>query len=175
MLEGEPVHVEPPGGVYKKRLFHEHFADVLTSRLRFTRSDVPPTLFVDLARNLFIAVHFDDLIVAGSSSQLNEVVSEIKQCFTLSRSLPGAAQTYVCARLFGPNGASGEHAEHGMKSATPVVTPALARNEDEDEHEATTEKTESLGECWAGVSVCFHAGQASRSLRNGWRGHWQNI
>ena len=44
-----------------------------------------------------------------------------------------------------------------MKSATPVVTPALARNEDDDEHEVTTEKTESLGECWAHAGSGFGA------------------
>ena len=56
------------------RLFHEHFADVLTSRLGFACSEAQPTLFVDLARNVFIAVHVDDLIMVGSSSKLYEVV-----------------------------------------------------------------------------------------------------
>ena len=44
------------------RLFHEHFADVLTSRLGLTRSEAQPALFVDLARDVFTAVHVDDLI-----------------------------------------------------------------------------------------------------------------
>ena len=79
------ISVEPPKGLYEhndvvwrlKRalnslrdafpLFHEHFADVLTSRLGFTRSEAQPTLFVDLARNVFIAVHVDDLIMVGPS------------------------------------------------------------------------------------------------------------
>ena len=51
-------------------LFHEHFADVLTSRLCFTRSEAQPTLFVDLARNEFVAVRVDDLMIVGSTSQL---------------------------------------------------------------------------------------------------------
>ena len=37
------------------RLFHEHFAAMLSSRLGFARSEAQPTLFVDLARNVFIA------------------------------------------------------------------------------------------------------------------------
>ena len=67
MPEGDPVYVEPPEGLYAhydvawrlkralnglrdaSRLFHEHPADVLTSRLGFTRSEAQPTLFVDLA------------------------------------------------------------------------------------------------------------------------------
>ena len=75
MPEGDPVYVEPPVDLYENndtvwclkralnglrdasRLFHEHFADVLTSRLGFTRSEAQPTLFVDLVRNVFIAVH----------------------------------------------------------------------------------------------------------------------
>ena len=87
MPEGDPVHVQPPEGLYEhtdtvwrlqrvlnglrdaSRLLHEHFADVLTSRLGFTRSEAQPKLFVDLARNLFIAVHVDVLIMVGSSSQ----------------------------------------------------------------------------------------------------------
>ena len=89
MLEGGPVYVDPPEGLYEhndsvwclkralnglrdaSRLFQEHFAAVLTSRLGFTRSEAQPTLFVDLARNVFIAVHVDDLIMVGSSSQLH--------------------------------------------------------------------------------------------------------
>ena len=70
------------------RLFHEHFAAVLTSRLGFTRSEAQPTLFVDLARNVFIAVHFDDLIMVGSSSLLSEVVGVMKQYFTMKVSHP---------------------------------------------------------------------------------------
>ena len=70
------------------RLFHEHFAAVLTSRLCFTRSGAQPTLFVDLARNVFIAVHVDDLIMVGSSSQLSEVVGEMMQYFTMKVTHP---------------------------------------------------------------------------------------
>ena len=83
MPEGDPVYVEPPEGPYEhddtvwclkralnglrdaSQLFHEHFAAVVTSRLGFTRSEALPTLFVDLARNVFIAVHVDDLIMVG--------------------------------------------------------------------------------------------------------------
>ena len=61
MPEGDPVYVEPPEGLYEhddtvwclkralnglrdaSRLFHEHFAAVLTSRLGFTRSEARPT------------------------------------------------------------------------------------------------------------------------------------
>ena len=119
MPEGDLVYVEPPGGLYEHndtvwclkralnglrdatRLFHEHFAAVLTSRLGFTRSEAPPTLFVDLAGNVFIAVHVDDLIIVGSSSQLSEVVGEMKQYFTMKVTHPLSAsstQTYVGAR-----------------------------------------------------------------------------
>ena len=104
MPDGDPVYVEPPEGFFEhndtvwclkralsgmrdaSRLFHEHFVAELTSRLGFTRSEAQPTLFVDLARNVFIAVHVDDLIMVGSSSQLSEVVGEMKQYFTMNSS-----------------------------------------------------------------------------------------
>ena len=81
------------------RLFHEHFADVPTSRLGFTRSDVQLKLSVDSARNVFIAMHVDDLIVVGSSSQQNEVVSEMKVCHHESHSSALCqCRTDVCGR-----------------------------------------------------------------------------
>ena len=48
--------------------------------------------------DVFIAVHVDDLIVVGSSSQLNGVVSEMRQCFTMKVTLPLTCQchTNVC-------------------------------------------------------------------------------
>ena len=72
------------------RLFHEHFAYVLTARVGFTRSEAQPTLFVDIARNVVDAVHVDDL-----------VVGEMKQYFTMTVTPPLSAsstQTYVGAR-----------------------------------------------------------------------------
>ena len=116
MPEGDPVYVELREGVHEhndtvwclkralnglrdaSRLFHEHFAAVLTSRLRFARSEAQPTLFVDLARNVFIAVRVDGLIMVGSSSQLYDVVVEMKQYFTVKVTHPLSAsspQTYV--------------------------------------------------------------------------------
>ena len=83
MPEGDPVYVEPPEGLSEhnetvwclkralnglrdaSRHFHEHFAAVLTSRLGFTRSEAQPALFVDLSRNVLIAVHVDDLFDHG--------------------------------------------------------------------------------------------------------------
>ena len=87
------------------------------------RSEAQPTLFVDLVRNVFIAVHVDDLIMVGSSSQLYEVVGEIKQYFTMKVTPPLSAsstQTYVGARYLRHGDAilgvadhtvRGEHAE----------------------------------------------------------------
>ena len=90
--EGDQVHVEPPEGLYEhndtvwclkrafdglkgaSRLFHENVAAVLTSRLGFTRSEAQPTHFVDLARNVFIAVHVVDLIMAGAHNCMKLLV-----------------------------------------------------------------------------------------------------
>ena len=140
------------------RLFHEHFAAVLTSRLCFTRSGAQPTLFVDLARNVFIAVHVDDLIMVGSSSQLSEVVGEMMQYFTMKVTHPLSAsstETYVGARCLGHGDAiwelptaryvTGMLNEHGMQNAKLVVTPAVNRNDDDDESEgASAEEHRSL-------------------------------
>ena len=172
MLEGDPVCVEPLEGLHEcndtvwrlkralnglrdaSRLFHEHFADVLTSRLGFAGSEAQPTLFVDFARNVFIAVHVDDLIMVGSTPQLCEVVGEMKQYFTMKVTPPLSAsstQMYVGARYLRRGDAiwelpttrcvEGMLNEHGMKDAKPVVTQALARNDDdEDEEEASSEE-----------------------------------
>ena len=118
------------------RLFHEHFADVLTSRLGFTRSEAQPTLFVDLARNVFIAVHVDDLIMVGSSPQLYEVVGEMKQYFTMKVTPPlrrvWARGTCVTMMNLGV----ANHALCGRH-----VALASARNEDcEDDEELSTEE-----------------------------------
>ena len=50
---------------------------------------------------MLIAVHVDDLIRVGSSSQLREVVGEMNQHFTMKVTHPFSAsstQTYVGAR-----------------------------------------------------------------------------
>ena len=172
MPEGDPEYVVPPQGLYERndtvwslrkalnglraasRLFHEHFSDVLTSRLGFARSEAQKMLFVDLARNVFIAVPVDDLITVGSSSQLYEVVGEMKQYFTMKGTIPLSAsstETYVGARYLRHHDAIWELPttryvestlnEHGMKNAKPVVAPALVRkDDDEDEEEAITEE-----------------------------------
>ena len=176
MPEGDPVCVEPPEGLYEhndtvwcfkralnglrdaSRLFHEHFAAVLTSRLGFIRSEAQPTLFVDLARNVFMTVHVDDLIMVGSSSQLYEVVGEMKQYFTMKLTHPLSAsstQTYVDARYLRHGDAiwelptaryvTGMLNEHGMQNAKLVVTLAVNRNDGDDEdEEASAEEHRSL-------------------------------
>ena len=56
---------------------------------------------MDLARNVVIAEHIDDLIMVGSSSQLCEVVGEMKHNFNMKVTPPLSAsstQTYVDAR-----------------------------------------------------------------------------
>ena len=176
MPEGDPVCVEPPEGLHEhndtvwclkralnglrdaSRLFHEHFPAVLTSRLGFRRSEAQPTLLVDLARNVFIAVHVNDLIMVGSSSQLFEVVGEMKQYFTMKVTHPlstSSTKTYVGARYLRHGDAvwelpparyvTGMLNEHGIKNAKPVVTPAVNRNDDDDEsEEASAEEHRSL-------------------------------
>ena len=127
---------------------------MLTSRLGFTRSEAQPTLFVDLAHNVFIAVHVDDLIMVGSSSQLYEVVGDMEQYFTMKVTPPLSAsstQTYEGAWYLRHGDAvwelpttrcmEGMLNKHGMKDAKLVVTSALARtDDDEDEEAASTEE-----------------------------------
>ena len=100
MPEGETVHVKPPEGLYENndmvwclkralnglrnapRLFHEHFADVLTSRRGFARSYTQPACVV---------------FSLQCTSMLYEVVSSMKQYFTMKNTLPlsvRAAQPY---------------------------------------------------------------------------------
>ena len=205
MPEGDPVYVEPPKGLFEhkdtvwclkralnglrdaSRLFHEHFAAVLTSRPGFTRSEAQPTLFVDLA-NVFIAVHVDDLIMVGSSSQLSEVVGEMGRCFAMKVTHPLSAsstQTYVGARYLRHGDAiwelptaryvTGMLNEHGMQNATPVVTLPVKRNDDDDEsEEASAEEHRSLRRIAgklqflapARPDIAFPTNRLARSLAN---------
>ena len=114
--------------------------------------------FVDLARNVFIAVHVDDLIMVGSSSQLYEVVGEMKHYFTMKVTRPlstSSTQTYVGAQHLRHGDAiwelpttrcvTGMLNEHGMQDAKPVVNLPVNRNDDDDEEEeASAEEHRSL-------------------------------
>ena len=125
---------------------------MLTSRLGFTRSEAQPTLFVDLARNVFIAVHVDD------AHSCLKFVGEMKQYFTVKVSHPLSAsstQTYVGAQYLRHGDAiwelptaryvTGMLNGHGMQNAEPVVTLAVNRNNDDDEsEEASAEEHRSL-------------------------------
>ena len=131
---------------------------MLTSRLGCTRSEAQPTLFVDPARNVFIAVHVDDLIMVGSSSQLYGVVAEMKQHFTMKVTLPlsaSSAKTYVGARYLRYGDAIWELPttqnvlgmlnEDGLQDSKHVVAPAVSRNEDDDDAEdASAEERRTL-------------------------------
>ena len=147
---------------------------------------------MDLARNVFIAAHVDDLIMVGSSSQLYEVVGEMKQYFTMKVTHPlsaTSAQTYVGARLpattvtpFGscrPHGTwTGMLNEHGVKSAKLVVTPALARDEDDEESEETSAlKGIAVLRRVAGKSQFLAPRQARHCMRHEPSGevHWQKL
>ena len=113
---------------------------------------------MDLARNVFIAVHVDDLIMVGSSSQLYDVVAEMKQHFTMKVTPPltaSSAQTYVGARYVRYGDAiwklpttqyvPGMLNEHGLQDSKTVVTPAVNRNDDDDvEEDASAEEHRTL-------------------------------
>ena len=125
---------------------------MLTSQPGSARSEAQPTLFADLSRNVFIAVHVDDLIVVGSNSQLCDVVGDVKQHFTIKVIHPlsdSSTRTYVGARCLRQKDSIWELpttryvdnmlTEHGITSANPVVTPAVARNDNNDDAEASAE------------------------------------
>ena len=150
-----------------------------TPTLGFTRSDAQATLFVDLARNVFIAVHVDDFTVVVSSSQLCEVVGEMKQYFTMKVTHPLSAsstQTYVGARYLRHGDTptaryvTGMLNEHGMQNAKPVVTPAVARNDDDDDGEASAEEHRILRRIVGKSQFLVPAGQTLHSQRIVWRG-----
>ena len=105
--DGDQVYAEPPEGLYEhndsvwrlnralnglrdaSRLFHELLS--CSPRDSDSRSEAQPTLYVDLASNVFIAVHVD-LIMVGPSSQLYDV-AEMKQHFTMKVTPPLSAST----------------------------------------------------------------------------------
>ena len=164
------------------RPFHEHFAAVLTSRLGFTQSEAQPTVFVDLARNVFIAVHVDD------AHSCLKYVGEMKQYFTVKVSHPLSAsstQTYVGAQYLRHGDAiwelptaryvTGMLNGHGMQNAEPVVTLVVNCNDDDDEsEEASAEEHRSLRRIHCGQeTVSWHRdAQTLLFLRAVWRGLW---
>ena len=141
-----------------------------------------------LARNVFIAVHVDDLIMVGSSSQLSEVVDETKQYFTMKVTHPLSAsstQTCVGARYLRQGDAiwelpttrhvTGKLNEQGMKDAKLVVTLAVSRNDDDDEEEESSAEEHRIPRRTAGKSqflapgrpdVAFASNRLARSLAN---------
>ena len=205
--EGDPVCLEPPEGLYEhidtvwclkraldglrdaSRLSHEHFADVLTRRLGFTRSEAQPTLFVDLVRNVFITVHVDDLIMVGSSSQLCEAIGEMKQYFIMKVTHPLSAsstQAYAAARYLRHGDAiwklpttryvTGMLNEHCVKDAKPVITPEVNRNDDDDEEEEASAEEHRILRRIVGKSQFLARRRPDLLLlRPVWRGPWQNL
>ena len=124
------------------------------------------SLFVDHARNVFIVVHVDDCVVVGSSSHLDEVAREMKQCSTMKVTLTLSLcqfRTDVCGCdvLASP---WSKLEDHGMKGANRAVTPVVTSNhDDEDVDEATSEELRR-------ASLPLRAGQTWLSPRLVWRG-----
>ena len=102
---------------------------------------------MDLVRNEFFAVHVNDSIMVGSSSQLSGVVGQMKQNLTMKVTHPlssSSPQTCVarCLRhgdaiweLPIAKQVTGMLNEHGMQNAKIVVTFAVNRNDDDDDSE----------------------------------------
>ena len=98
--------------------------------------------------------------MVGSSSQLSEVVREMKQYFTMKVTHPLSAsstQTYVGARylqaiweLPTARYVTGMLNEHGMQNAKLVVTPAVNRNDDDDESEEASAEAHRMSSTHCG-------------------------
>ena len=145
---------------------------------------------MDLARDVFIAVHVDDLMIVGSSSQLSEVVGEMKQYFTRKATHSSVSasftQTYVVARYLRRDDAiwelpttrsvEGMLNEHGMKGAKPVVAPALARNDDDKDAEEASSEEHHILRRFVGQSQFFAPRRPDVAFaRTVWRGPWLNL
>ena len=124
--------------------------------------------------------------MVGSSSQLYEVVGEMKQYLTMKVAHPLSAsstQTYVGARYLRHGDAiwelptaryvTGMLNEHGMKDAKLVVTPAVNRNDDDDEDEEASAEEHRILRSIVGKSqflaprrpdIAFATNRLARSL-----------
>ena len=141
---------------------------------------------MDLARNVFSAVHVDDLIMVGSSSQLSEVVGEMKQYFTMKVTHPLSAsftQTYVGARYLRDGDATWELPtaryvtgmlnEHGMQNAKPVVTlVVIATMMTMSLRKQVPKSIAVFDALWAKVSSWHRDDQTLLLLRTVLRGLW---
>ena len=126
MLEGEPVLVELPEGLHANNDTVCLVPGALngpegcflcrnshtSSHHGFNSWDLEqrPTPFVNHGHIVIIPMRVDDLVFVASSSQLNDVVSESKQCVILKVSTPflsSDAWAYLVAKYLRQNAPSG--------------------------------------------------------------------
>ena len=130
---------------------------------------------------MFIAAHVDDLIIVGSSSQLHEVVGEMKQYFTMKVTHPLSAsstQTHVGARYLRHGDAICElptaRNVTGMQNSKLVVTLAVIATMMTMGTRKRVPKSIAVSDAlWARVSSWHRDVQTLPLLRTVWRCLWQ--
>ena len=117
------------------KLWQEHFAEVMTTKLGFRRCKSDPNLYCHESGRLYVLAYVDDLLVVGTDEMRKSFMSQVSEEVLLTETgqlVPGSEHTFLGRRLR-HNGDSIDVCMsqkyidailelYGMKDAKPVAT-----------------------------------------------------
>ena len=117
------------------KLWQEHFAEVMTTKLGFRRCKSDPNLYCHESGRLYVLAYVDDLLVVGTDEMRKSFMSQLSEEVLLKETgqlVPGSKHTFLGRRLR-CNGDSIDVCMsqkyidatlelYGMKDAKPVAT-----------------------------------------------------
>ena len=84
------------------KLWQEHFAEVMTSKLGFRRCKSDPNLYCHESGKLYVLAYVDDLLVVGTDEMRKEFMSRLSEEVLLKETgqlVPGTEHTFLGRRL----------------------------------------------------------------------------
>ena len=84
------------------KLWQEHFAEVMTSKLGFRRCKSDPNLYCHASGKLYVLAYVDDLLVVGTDEMRKDFMSRLSEEVLLKETgqlVPGTEHTFLGRRL----------------------------------------------------------------------------
>ena len=84
------------------KLWQEHFAEVMTSKLGFWRYKNDPNLYYHESGKLYVFAYIDDLLVVGTEDIRKDFMSRLSEEILLKETgqlVPGTEHTFLGRRL----------------------------------------------------------------------------
>ena len=84
------------------KLWQEHFAEVMTSRMGFRRCKSDPNLYCHESGKLYVLAYIDDLLVVGTDEMRKDFTSKLSEEVLLKETgnlVPGTEHTFLGRRL----------------------------------------------------------------------------